>query len=522
MPTIFIPFRDFQPDKGKFLNPGLVTGSKNFLAMHGLTISAPQPEFIETIVSGDAPLSAISAVHVHLFGLTDWRAYMGDGQVLYEFDPTGPTVTDVSRLAGGAYNSSGWFYTSFGDSILATNLADDVQLLTSGSANFVKNFATGDNPKARYIAAFRSHIVLGNYTLGGTAVPHGILWTATDNPQLSGTPSANPGQNTDRQPLLDDLGAVNGLAAGREYLLIFRDKGITRMDGPFDQPIFATLDLQASCRWPRSIVQYGDDTYFLTDGAVKVVRGGSVVEDIGDGQVNRFIFDSALAGNKIYDDPAPNFGPSGAADPGSNQIVWSWRGSTEAGATVPSSHMVAYNPSERRWSYFEPFSFGEVAGDAARGLAFKPRTGDAWTKLGNLLFLGNNVASGAEAISLYKFNSDGGSNLSPTLATGYFQHYPGVRSRTKWVRPIVRNDNAGISLDVRVVTKANPWGAAVASDKTVLHSEADGTGHIYMPPDHVPEEFTSYELTATDLLGSQLEIEGLEVFVEEAGATFAK
>jgi hypothetical protein len=78
-------------------------------------------------------------------------------------------------------------------------------------------------------------------------------------------------------------------------------------------------------------------------------------------------------------------------------------------------------------------------------------------------------------------------------------------------------------MTVRVVTKANPWETATTSDVSVAHTTADSTGHIYMPPTHVPEEFVQYGLTLQDAAGvASSEIEGFEIFVEEAGATFAK
>jgi hypothetical protein len=180
---------------------------------------------------------------------------------------------------------SGWQFTSYGTSVYATNFADDIQIFTEGDAKFSKaNLTTppssagagapsAADPKARYISSIRNHLLLGHYSVGGVTTPTGVWWSGTDTPRFFGTPGTTPWlTNSDKQPIEDGFGHVTGLSSGGDWAVIFKERSVVRMEGP---PFtFRTVVRGTGCRYPNSIVQVGDDTYYWGEAGPTVLRGG--------------------------------------------------------------------------------------------------------------------------------------------------------------------------------------------------------------------------------------------------------
>lgn len=521
MPFDFLPYQEFLPDLGRFRNPGLVQGAEGQLDVHGHWSPAPSMVALpgSTIAGNPNPTS----VFAWPFGPDDYRIYAGaDDFNLYEYDPAGGgTVNDVSRVVGGAYTGTEWFFTGFGGHIIAVNGVDADQILLSTAATFANCYTSTDQPIGKYCTTFRNHLWIGNYSLGGVAVPHGVWWSAIEDARQMGTPApaSLPALNTDNQPLLDDAGHVMGFSTGRDYLLIARERGWTRVDGgPFQ---FSQLETSDGVFYSRSIVDLGPDTYYLSQGSVKVIRGGSAVVDIGRGKVARYLFDQNFiefpkSGDAVSDDLRGRLGPSGAADPGSSLVVWHWLVGQVA---LVHDCFLVYNTVTGNFSFFRG-QYAGVAQEVRRlgSIAQRPASSaaGAWGPLRAIVTaIGNNPDT-----QFFEFSDDLGTQT--VFPHGFNSHNDEAKHRYVKVRPVFRM-REGVSAPTITITCETvdyPHGPIIST----ATAQPEGTeGWFYFGPDHVAGNFLApkvqfgdYEVGEGTPLGVA-EYEGLQVHWQDEG-----
>lgn len=437
MPRKYIAFGEWRPDLG-------IIGQEHLVAAKSCA-----PAF-----GGYLPLSAIEAVsqsfgtgaqiarglHAHAKGPGDFRCFAGTNERLYHIDPGGTpwTVTDYTRAAGvyATASSSGWQFTSFGPHVLATNFASAVQYWDGATPAvlFIDAFTSTDKPFARYVTYIGQHLLIGNYVLGAAAVPHGVWWSALNDPRTMGTESTHPRLGTGNQPLNDDLGHVTGLVGGIEYALVARDKGWVRIDGP---PFTVSpVVIGEGCRHPNSIVQVGRDVYFRGSGAFMVLEGGSQLRAISDGSVSRVLLQEGLDPSIAAHGSMQVDEWSGTYSPLINSIFWSHRA---AGSSTLGGVVLIYNISEKRWSFLEGLSDGTAG--AVPGITYLCSRPDAISKFSpgrEVLFVTRND-TGADTFYVSRFTRD--TTVAPvTLHTAYIALDPELKTRVNRVRPIVARD----------------------------------------------------------------------------------
>jgi len=322
MSKIFIPFVEMVPDKGLFANQNIVY-TEGFSAFSGALIPESEPypllkaeNFIPLGMGyiGDNSLA---------LAMQDRGSVPDEQTKLYLISLTSKGLTEVEEVGRDPVTepySLGytWRFQPFGNSLIATNGDNSIQRLDlSGvplSRFFEKNNVTTApapslvetaDPRAQFVIAVKSHIVLANCSLmvvtdadgedtGGSygALDEGddlrdMVWiSALDDPTRFADPDTHPNIiGSDYQRLLDDYGPITG-AVGGEDAYFFKERAIYYMEGP--PWTFKQIANQDGTLYNTSIVRVGDDIYFWSKSGPAVIRGGKVVH-LGTQKINTLL-----------------------------------------------------------------------------------------------------------------------------------------------------------------------------------------------------------------------------------------
>lgn len=279
MPRVFIPAGAWRPDEKALRNPGLRRaygvlpfGDSSYLVAPGFTRGN------SSLLAGDHPLG--SFIHTNLNG--DFF-YYGDSAQLYEINmlpmsetPRGSGVYDFGGIGSGDM----WWFTAYGDNVVATNFYDPVQYVSSPPGPFSAMITSTFKPQFRFSFPLRQNL-FGCYCFlpstydGLAAGTHEwlVVWSQNDNLRVFGSESVDPSQvGAGYQPLGNDLGPITAAFGAGEYGLIFQKGGITRVEGPPYE--FRTIDRDDSSYYPYSVQTYRGDVYFWGNGGPAVLRGG--------------------------------------------------------------------------------------------------------------------------------------------------------------------------------------------------------------------------------------------------------
>jgi hypothetical protein len=306
--TRVIPFGEFLPDMGELNNGGLTYCQQVW--PYGMKYIPTWP--VQNL-SGSLTTGSIQGGIAAAVGSFQYQIYVaaGAGKRLYEVASAGasPPWTATDRSPGNYTPGDwGWGFAQFGNYILACDgWTDEVQYKTYGTAdNFASATTGGDYPyRAKCIGVLGQFVVIGNTKHSGTLGdgadenPYRVAWCGRDDildwsdPTTQVAASATP-TGTDYQDLYDDLGEVSGIAGSHDYALIFKHRGIYRMQmgGPFGAS-FRLVSSNIGCSWPHSIKVVGTDVYWWGPNGPCVYRGlsGEIVE-LGLHRITRTLLDS--------------------------------------------------------------------------------------------------------------------------------------------------------------------------------------------------------------------------------------
>lgn len=292
--------------------------------------------------------------------------YAGDYNNLYMVDDSPWSVVSKAGGYAGTLIPRSWAFCGFGDNLVATNKVDPVQVKLPENDLFEDLITSTQQPQSAACAVVRRHLILGNieYTSQGPGDPDGHpdeWWcSALDAPEdfdISLTTGSNRGR-TQGTP-----GEIVGMTGG-DFALLFKRNSVQRLDyvgppGTFKEAVVSSTD---GTEFPRSIIQFGRDAYFLDTDGFKVVRQGQYIERIGDGAVNRMITDTAFeprAVQPVDSDAIPEKESAviGAYDSVTDTLWWAVRTRGIAGddpAPVWQNNVLfIYNPTEDRWAVIE-------------------------------------------------------------------------------------------------------------------------------------------------------------------------
>jgi hypothetical protein len=348
---------------------------------------------------------------------------------LYKFNSANTNLVDVSKSGGYATATGERFYfTQFGDVVIASNGTDKLQGWTLGSSTA---FADLDSsaPTAHYVTVVRDFVVAAN-TLSN---PNRVYWSDI-NDETDWTPAAS--SQSDHQDIADG-GDVMGITGG-EFGIVLTERSVVRMSY-IGSPFFFQFDSIArgvGCITPNSVAQYASVTFFLSDDGFYSCDG-QTVKNIGAEKVDKFFFADCNL-NKLNE-------MSAAVDPLKKLVIWNY---TDGFA---QKKQLIYNLTLGKWSYASTTaSFinnvytPSVALESLDLYGTMDSLGvslDSRQWAGGALLLAG--VTGTKAISFT------GARKTASLITGDFG-LPGARSVVTLGRPIIDNGSGSIAIASRV------------------------------------------------------------------------
>lgn len=399
---------------------GALTEAKNVIPM-GIGYG---PFTSEVDLSASASQNLLTAFAGQFSGAT--VLFAAGATKLYKFDSVDASLDDVSKLSGGSpinYTSTTmWDFTQFGNVVIAANGKDKLQSWTTGtSGNFIDLAAAA--PTASYVTVVRDFVVAAR----DATYPNRVYWSDI-NDETNWTPGTT--SQSDTQDIADG-GDIQGLTGG-EFGLIFLERAISRMTY-IGSPLFFqfdTISRNLGCYEPRSIVQYGQMAYFLSDDGFYACDGQNVIP-IGTEKVDRFFFRDA--------NPNEFDRMSAAIDPINSLVIWSYQN------TFSQQSLLIYNWQTKKWSRAitsaQYISTAASASISLEGLDAYGTMDSLETSLDSRLWSGGKVllvgVNGAKIITYT------GAPMEGDIQTGDFEGGP--QSIVKLARPQVDNGSASVA-----------------------------------------------------------------------------
>jgi len=491
-----IKFGDLQADLPTYQNTGalkvdnvipLVDGYKSF------------PGFVELsdVATTTNPVGLFTSIGAS--GITN---YAGDESKLYQMDSNGD-FQDKSK--SGGYNNvttegskDYWSFAKFGNNVLATNFADNIQKFEEGTDTA---FSDRVSLKAKYLAVIRDFVVTGYTEESSVEYPQRVKWSGIND---SSTWTPSQATQSGFQDIPGEHGRLMGIVGSESFGIVFFERAIYRMEYIGTPLIFSFNKIgNIGCFAPRSIVTFGNTIYFLSQDGYYALTGGAELKPIGTGRVNNFFFQDFTA------DPETIYS---AIDPNNSIVVWSYRGSGATGSAGVNNKLLIYNYTVDKWAtgsglslYFintasqEAFNTLESL-DTLGDLDGLPRSLDSF-------FYNEGVVGLAGFSEDKKFGKFLGGSLSATVDTSEFEGVENRRSTLINVRPIVDANGENTTVTVTPISRASQ-----------MNSVTEGTAVSVRDSGDCPLRTTNrYHRVRVSVSGNFSTLSGVDVEVRQEG-----
>ena len=246
-------------------------------------------------------------------------------------------IKPIGKDSGYKVPTVGWGFVQYGNSVLATNGADKIQVLSIVGDPIVPANAGKfeDIPQAPFC---RSMCIVRDFVVAGYCDDNSnrVQWSDLNNELQWESDLSNQADFQD----LAGGGEVKAVTGG-EFGLILQDKAVTRMSY-VGSPLIFQFDLisdNIGCLAGKSAIQHNGISYWLSHEGM-IACNGTQVTNIGNGKVNDWLF-------KEIDLTQMNYttdNSSVAIDPIKNLIVWNFPTKTD------DRIMLKYNYSTQRFS----------------------------------------------------------------------------------------------------------------------------------------------------------------------------
>lgn len=269
------PVTGFMPDADKN-TPGLIVDCANLIPYESGMRAAPSP------VSSLLPALAAACNGAVVATLLDGtrRVFAGTQTNLYEL------VSSVWTSRGSGFTGSAetrWSFCQFGNTTIASNLADAMQSSASGAFA-----AIAGAPKAKIVVSASNNFVIAFNTDDATyGASTDRWWCCAQNDQTSWTPSVATSAATGR--LVSVEGAIEAALPLGNYVIAYKKRGlfIGSYAGP---PVVWQWELvttnECGCVGQDAVCDIGglhffvsDDNFWLFDGTRPVPIGDGVVRN---------------------------------------------------------------------------------------------------------------------------------------------------------------------------------------------------------------------------------------------------
>jgi hypothetical protein len=418
-----LTFGEYLPDQPGVT--GVLTKAENVISKAVGYSSFPLP--VNYSVDADETLSSLFAAKG---ANADLYLFAGSENELYTIG-SGGSVTNVSDPGGYTGNPERrWNFVQFGTNVLAANGQQPLQSFVTGTSTTFAE-VTG-SPQAQYVTVVRDFVVTGYQDSN----PFRVQWSGLND---ATTWSFNQVTQSDFQDI-PDAGVVQGVTGG-EYGLVFLEKSIYRMTYAGTPLIFQFDEIirGLGCFEPRSIVQYQNLVFFLSDDGFYTCDG-QTVKAIGAEKVDQYFLRDFSSSN--------SFKMSAAVDPIRNVVIWAYA-STRGNGSVDS--LLIYNFVTQKWTTGTTdvnfVGISQTPGVTLEDLdAINSNLDLLGTSLDSRLWVGGKFElAGGRGLKVVTFT---GSPSTATIETGDIE-VENRFSNLRLVRPIVDGGTSNVALASR-------------------------------------------------------------------------
>lgn len=283
-----IPFTEWTPDAGSVATNGFpgLTSAVPTETGYGHTKHYSQAG-VNADISSTSTEQVLSAIACRdSSGLA--IGFIGTDSKIIEFATTGTDVSATGGYSSGTIGAGGrWEFVQWGDEVIATNYADDIQvrdIASVGVAFSALSTATG-TPKAKTITTSRNFVVVGNtYDATDGTSPNRVRWSA-----LGDATDWVVSQTTqsDYQDLISADGPVQRVFGG-EYCVVLQERAITRMTYVGSPAVwqFDKVSVGIGPYRGEACAQIDNRIFFHSDAGFFMLVNGVELVSIGEGRVN--------------------------------------------------------------------------------------------------------------------------------------------------------------------------------------------------------------------------------------------
>lgn len=417
-----IDFPEWTPDLSTLANTGLEVCKNVF--PNGKTYACfPGPNVVSTNALTNMSQGAASFFSAALSPFN----FAGDISKLYL--AVSNAYTNVSKVGGYTTPATQrWYFTQFGETILATNFNDPIQSYVMGSSALFANLA-GSPPVCKYLVGL---LDIGFLMVANIAsFPYRVQWSAF-NDITNWTPSSTT--QAGFQDLNSDAGQITQIVGG-EYITVFQERAICRglfIGSPLNFQ-FTQVEKNRGTLAPGSVVKFGIGIAYLGLDGFYVFDGNSSTP-IGANKIDNFFyadFDSAYLQNV-----------QSVNVPQKQLLLWIYPG-VGNNAGLPNKYLAFnYSPnSEHRWTYgeieIETIFLSRSNAITIDGLGAIYSTIDAIPSTFDDPFFSGGVISLSGFNSSHQQTTFTGDCLDAEIETSDYQITPGKRTIIRQLKPIM-------------------------------------------------------------------------------------
>lgn len=437
MATSRINFGEWLPDQ-----PGLVGALTQAKNVYPKAVGyGPFPNSVDYSGAASEPLNNIFAAK-DSSGAT--KVFAGSQTMLYLLDSVDLSMDDVSATTAGYTQSTRWFFTQFGNNVIAANGKDKLQYYDLTTTGTFEELSSGA-PTSKFVTVVRDFVVSANEASN----PNRVQWSGINDPTTWTSSSVTQSDFQD----IPDGGNVMGITGG-EFGLVLMEQAIFRMSYVGTPLVFQfdNIARNRGCYESNSVVQWQGVTYFLSDDGFYACDGQKVIP-IGAEKINRFFF-SDLVEAEIED-------MSAAIDPVRNLIVWGYP------SLEDTYRLLVYHTITQRWSIIDT-TINRICNSATPGVtlegldAFSASIDALGTSLDSRIWLGGKLnLTGARGTRIVSFS---GTNKVGVIETSDLES-SGQSSLITLAKPLIEGGSADISVASRLLLSQTPvFNGAVAAD----------------------------------------------------------
>lgn len=274
------PIVGFAPD-ADMTAPGVLMNCEHLIPYESGMKGAPSP--VSALVDTLASACTGAAVVVLLDGTR--RIFAGTNTHLYEL--VGTSWTDRSSATYTGSSDTRWSFAQFGNTTIASNLADAMQSSASGSFA-----AISGAPKAKIVVSASNNFVIAFNTVDGTyGTSPDRWWCCAQNDQTDWTPAVSTLATTGRLTSVE--GPIEAALPLGDYVIAYKKRAL--FIGSFaGSPVVWQWQVinagECGICGPEAICDIGGTHFFVSDDNFWLFDGTRPVP-IGEGVIRKFFND---------------------------------------------------------------------------------------------------------------------------------------------------------------------------------------------------------------------------------------